>query len=101
MLLGNRILDPKKLLAIGMLCLVLAVLWGNFPGLLGSLGPGWSHFLRGLLFGISIGLNLMSLRLAARQRQNRCTVAVLTSDLLNANEDARATAGCWNRTKAG
>jgi hypothetical protein len=56
---------------IGMLCLALAILWGNFPVFAGYLGSSWTHGLRGFLFGISIGLNLLSVRLIARQRQNQ------------------------------
>jgi hypothetical protein len=69
MLLPNRMKNPKTLMALGMSCLVVAIVSSNLPTLR-LLGPNWSHGLRGFLFGLSIGLNLWSVRLAPRQRQN-------------------------------
>jgi len=70
MLSPKRMQDRRVLMPIGMLCLALAILWGNFPVFADRLGPNWTHALRGFLFGISIGLNLWSVMPGARQRQS-------------------------------
>ena len=70
MLLPNRMRNPKALMVIGMSCLVIAIVSSNMPTAT-WLGPNWSHGLRGFLFGLSISLNLMSVRLSTRQRQDR------------------------------
>jgi hypothetical protein len=62
--------NPKTLMALGMSCLAVAIVSSKLPTLR-LLGPNWSDGLRGFLFGLSIGLNLWSVRLAARQRQNQ------------------------------
>jgi hypothetical protein len=62
MILRNRMKDPSAVMSIGMLCLVLAICWQRFLPLTAGLGPE-------VLFGVSIGMNLWSLRLAARQRR--------------------------------
>jgi hypothetical protein len=65
----------QRLMVIGMFCLVVAILWQNAPVFSRHFTPSWNHGLQGFLFGLSIALNLMSVRLAARQRQNRCGAA--------------------------
>lgn len=69
MIFRNRLKDPKAMMSIGMVCLVVALLWPRFLPLTGNMGPNWIDGVRGLLFGMSIGMNLMSLTLMARQRR--------------------------------
>jgi hypothetical protein len=60
---------PSTALRLGMLFLALGLAWPRFllPGWTAAhLGAGWIDGLRGLLLGLGIGLNLLSLRLAAR-----------------------------------
>jgi hypothetical protein len=46
----------------------LGVLWPEIAPHTTSIGLNTSHFIRGVLFGLSIGMNLMSLVIARRQR---------------------------------
>ena len=69
MILRNRLKNPQAMMSIGMLCLVLALCWQRFLPLTAGLGPDLSDGARGVLFGVSIGMNLWSVRLAARQRR--------------------------------
>jgi hypothetical protein len=71
MISPNRPKDPKALMSIGMMFLVLALIWPRFLHLGANLGPDWIDGVRGMLFGVSIGMNLWSVRLAARQRRCR------------------------------
>jgi hypothetical protein len=75
MLFPSRKPNPIALRVIGMSCLVVAILWQNAPVFSRHLSANWSHGLQGFLFGISIALNLMSVRMAARQGQGQppCT----------------------------
>lgn len=61
--------NPKKLVSLGMMCLVIAVVWPRFLHPATHFGQDWSDGVRGILFGISIGVNLWSVRLASRQRR--------------------------------
>jgi len=65
----NRIKKPAGLIPVAMMCLVVGILWPNFFHPTTQLWKNWSEGLRGLLFGLSIGINLMAVRLAARQRR--------------------------------
>jgi hypothetical protein len=77
MLLQNRRTNPKALMVIGMSCLVIGTLWSNAPIFSRHFTPNWNDALRGFFYGLSIALNLCSVRLAARQRkiQNSCRPA--------------------------
>jgi hypothetical protein len=68
MLIKNGRKNPAALLTIGLSCLVLGVLWPEIAPHTTSIGLNTSHFIRGVLFGLSIGMNLMSLVIARRQR---------------------------------
>lgn len=72
MILRNRMnaKAPQAIMSIGMLCLILALVRPRFLHLATNLGPDWTDGLRGLLFGLSIGLNLVSVSLSARQRRS-------------------------------
>jgi hypothetical protein len=63
---------PQRLMLIGMLCLALAA-WPRFVHPATNLGPCRTDGLRGLLFGLSIGMNLVSVNLFALQRRNART----------------------------
>jgi hypothetical protein len=69
MLLKNRRKNPSTFMAMGMSCLVLGVLWPNIVPHIGSIGFNASHFIRGVLFGMSFALNLMSIVITRRQRR--------------------------------
>ncbi len=60
----NRQLDPKgrRLFVIGNLSLAVGLLLWNFVSLPGSVDRHWLHGLCGVLFGISISINLFGLR---------------------------------------
>ncbi len=70
MFFQNQVKRPQSLIPYGMLFLVIALIWPRYIHLSGSLSPGWTDGLRGLLFGVSIGINLMAGMLAARQRRS-------------------------------
>ncbi len=60
---------PSTAMRFGMLFLALGLAWPRFllPGWTAAhLDAGWIDGLRGLLLGLGIGLNLLSLRLAGR-----------------------------------
>jgi hypothetical protein len=77
MFLSNRRKDPKALMVIGMSCLVIGTLWSNAPIFSRHFTPNWNDALKGFFYGLSIALNLCSVRLAVRQRkeQNSCRPA--------------------------
>jgi hypothetical protein len=62
----NRLKDPKRMIAFAML--VLAILLPKMIHPTARFGQDWIDAFRGCLFGISIGINLLALPLAARQR---------------------------------
>ena len=64
---GSR--DPKALMRIGMVCLLIALVWPRFLPVTGGLGGDAIDGLRGLFLGLSIGLNLWAVRLGARLRR--------------------------------
>jgi hypothetical protein len=69
MIFRNRLKDPKGMIPVGMICLVLAIVWPTFFHPTTNFGNGISDGLRGAMLGLSIGINLWSWRLA---RQRRC-----------------------------
>ena len=70
MRIGNRNHKSAALIPVASLCLVVAILWPYLFHPATSFWKDASDGLRGLLFGASIGINLMAARLA--RRQSRC-----------------------------
>jgi hypothetical protein len=69
MIFRNRQKEPVTMIRIGMACLLISLIWPRFVHLTFNLGPDLIDGVRGLLFGISIGLNLWAVRLKCRQRR--------------------------------
>lgn len=69
MIFQNRLKDPKTIVCIGMMFLVIGIVWPMFFHPATKFGQDLLDASRGLLFGLSIGLNLLSAWLAARQRR--------------------------------
>jgi hypothetical protein len=65
---SNRISESKTILPIGMLSLVIAIAWPNFFHPAGGLAQSLSDGGRGLMFGLSIGINLFAAFQAGRRR---------------------------------
>ncbi len=63
MILGDRFDNPKLLIVVGMAVLALAESWPRFLPVGRGLSPDRVDGIRGLLFGIAIGLLLWSARL--------------------------------------
>ncbi len=68
MISRNRWNEPKSLLAVAMLCLVVAILWPNLFHPVTQLGKNLTHFACGMLLGISLVINLRGLWIKRRQR---------------------------------
>jgi hypothetical protein len=66
MIYPNRLKHSRTLMPIGMLCLVIALIWPRYIPRVGH--PDWSDGIRGVLFGLSIGLNLLAVVQANRPR---------------------------------
>ena len=68
----NRLNDPKAMIRIGMTILAIGLVWQRFfhPRFAAKAGGDFFDGLIGLLFGLSIGINLMAARLLARQRRS-------------------------------
>jgi len=71
--LRNPMQVPKVMIPIAMMFLIAGILWPYFFHPASQVAENWSHGLRGLLFGISFGINLMAIRQAARQRRCNAT----------------------------
>ena len=69
MIFANRIKNPAALIPISMMFLVSGLLLPEFFHPATQMGLNLNHAVRGLLMGISLGVGLMSVRLAARQRR--------------------------------
>ena len=67
MFLETRLKDPTTIMRIGMACLLIALLWPRFVHATGGLSPDWIDGIRGMLFGVAIGMNLLSLTLTRRR----------------------------------
>lgn len=72
MIFRSRMKNPKTLMLCGMACLALANIWPRFLHLEANLGTDWVDAIRGFLYGLGIGLNLLAVRLNCRQRQGGC-----------------------------
>jgi hypothetical protein len=66
----KQIEDPKPVMRAGMLLLAIALVWPRFVPVTGNLGADAVDGIKGLLIGMSIALNLWSLRLGARLRHS-------------------------------
>jgi hypothetical protein len=64
----NRMKDRRTTMFFGMVFLVVALGWPRFLHPTTPFGDELSDGVRGLMFGLSFGLNLWTVRLAARQR---------------------------------
>ncbi len=62
--------NPMTAIPIGMALLILAVLWPMFFHPASKSGDDLSDAIRGLLFGLAIGINLFSAVRAYRQRHS-------------------------------
>ncbi len=65
----NRSKKPAGLIPVAMMFLVIGILWPNFFHPTTQLGKNWSEGLRGLMFGLSVGINVMAVVRAGRQRR--------------------------------
>jgi hypothetical protein len=65
----NRTSKSAGLIPVAMMFLVVGILWPNFFHPTTQLWKNWGEALRGLMFGVSLGINLMAVRLASRQRR--------------------------------
>jgi len=72
MIFRNRLKDPKAMIRLGGLFLALALILQMFlhPHPAAKTVEYLSDGVRGLLIGLSIGLNLKAARLIARQRRS-------------------------------
>ncbi|MFZ0277549.1 MAG: hypothetical protein WA254_23030 [Candidatus Sulfotelmatobacter sp.] len=70
MCIGNRRNKSTALIPVASMCLVVGLLWPYLFHPATLLGKDLSDGLRGLLFGASIGINVMAIRLG--RRQGRC-----------------------------
>jgi hypothetical protein len=66
----NRFKGPLTLMAIGMMFLVIAILFPMLTHPSSKFSQGWFDGIRGLLYGLSIGFNLMAVRM--KGRAERC-----------------------------
>ena len=62
MILRNRLNDRNVMRTIGLVCLILASVWRWFVHPTGGFGSGLVDGTMGLLYGLSIGCLLLSLR---------------------------------------
>jgi hypothetical protein len=67
----NRLKTPKGLMSLGTMCLVTAIVWPNIIHPATQFGMNLMEGARGLLFGLSISINLGSVWMGSRQR--RCS----------------------------
>jgi hypothetical protein len=66
----NRLKNSRTILSIGMMCLVIGIVLPALFHPVSKFALDLSHGVRGMLFGLSIVLNLWSARLASRH--SRC-----------------------------
>jgi hypothetical protein len=78
MCIGNRRNKFTALIPVASMCLVMGLLWPNLSHPATLLGKDLSDGFRGLLFGASIGINVMAIRLG--RRQGRCSGSVAGND---------------------
>ncbi len=69
MIFRNRLKTSKTMMRIGMASLLIFFMWPRFFPLATDLGPDFIDATRGVLLGLSIGLNLLAVRLNSRQQR--------------------------------
>ena len=69
MLTHIRFKNPQALIPIGMTFLVIAILFPTFAHASGKLSQDWFDGIRGLLYGLAIGFNLVAAVGKARARR--------------------------------
>jgi hypothetical protein len=69
MIFGNREKNPHAMMMVGMASLAVALVWPRFLPVTGGLGPDAIDGMRGVLIGVSIGLNLWAARLGGTKRR--------------------------------
>jgi len=72
MCLPDRRQSPRNILRIGMALLAVALVAQRFVHPAPGLGEDAADAIRGLLMGLSIGLNLWAVRLASRSGWGGC-----------------------------
>jgi hypothetical protein len=68
MIFRDRMKESATLIPIGMMFLVFALLSPKINPL-ATISNAWNDGLRGLFFGLSIGINLWAARLVSRERR--------------------------------
>ena len=68
MIISNKWKNAKTTMCLGMVFLSLALISLRLTHFSAVVGEGWADGLRGLLFGMSIGFSLWSVKLARRER---------------------------------
>jgi hypothetical protein len=68
MIMSKKWKNPKTTIFLGMVFLSLALISLRLTHFSEIVGEGWADGLRGVLFGMSIGFNLWSVKLAKQQR---------------------------------
>ncbi len=68
MIISNTWKNAKTTMCLGMVFLSLALISLRLTHFSAVVGEGWADGLRGLLFGMSIGFCLWSVKLARRER---------------------------------
>jgi hypothetical protein len=63
--------DPKALMMLGMVFMVIGQMWPRYLPVTGGLGEDAIDGLRGVFMGVSIGLLLWSVWLNGRQRRGK------------------------------
>ena len=69
MIFGIREKNPRAMMMVGMASLAVALVWPRFLPVTGGLGPDAIDGMRGVLIGVSIGLNLWAARLVGMKRR--------------------------------
>ena len=64
----NRLQDPKAMRSMGAALLAIAIVWPMLFHPAAGVALNLIHGVRGMLFGLSIALNLLAFRLTARRR---------------------------------
>ncbi len=68
MIVSNKWKNAKTTMFLGMVFLSLALISLRLTHFSAIVGEGWADGLRGMLFGMSIGFNLWSVKLAKQQK---------------------------------
>jgi hypothetical protein len=85
MCIGKRTNKAAGLIPVGMMFLVVGILWQNLFHPTTQSWKNWSDGLRGLMFGLSIGISLSAACLAGRQRRSVISAAAHKRDLQDAD----------------